>query len=71
MPQHETLRIRTPPAKDEDEGSRTVHIKSEGGPIKYDEEIIVKRGSCFSKVYNFMNYYLIYSFESNRIRLLD
>ena len=68
MPEHETLRIRTPPAKDEDEGSR---IPKENIRVISEGEIINKTICCINKIYDYVSSYLTLKIETNKIHLLS
>ena len=55
MPEHETLRIRTPPAKDEDEG---YYLSKEGVRVISEEGPIIKTICCINKLYHYIGSYL-------------
>ena len=68
MPAHETLRIRTPPAKDEDDGN---HLLKEGTRVISEDEIINKTICCINKLYDYIGSYLTFKIETNKIHLLS
>ncbi len=68
MPEHETLRIRTPPAKDEDEGN---HILKENTRVISEEGPIIKTICCINKIYLCIRSYLTFKIETNKVHLLS